>query len=106
MIETLSGEMCYVYEAIGETDLNKFKGGTYVIGYFLTQKEAEQAVKESGNYPAHRYVKAIQVLRELFTNSEDKYYLINKIEVGAESIVKARALAKLTSAEKKVLGLE
>lgn len=110
MVELLSGEIAYVYEAKVESDLNEYKGGTKLLGYFHSKVEAEQAIKNAGYHPSDGYVKSVQVFKQDlgkdYGAGQFHYYLLTQIELEDKETIKKRALGKLTLAEKQALGLE
>ncbi len=105
MIELLSGELAYLYEALGEIDQNEGRGGRRSLGFFHTQEEATEAAKNEGVMGTPGTVRTKQVLKQKMGNNQFAYWEIKKLEIEDQEAIRKRALAKLTFAEKKALGL-
>lgn len=102
MIETLVGTIINLWEGTGAGD--EEGRTTRSIGYFLTRVEAEEAVKKEFGVMGNP-VKNVQAIVQKMGASDPNYYLIKEVKLNDKASIKARALAKLTSEEKKVLGL-
>jgi hypothetical protein len=102
MKELLSGEVVTVWEGLGQGDSDFGNAPWYTVGYYLTNGEATEAVKTSGGWGSPGKVRSAQAIK-----SGDLYFLFEKIEITPVDLKKIRdqALAKLTPAEKKALGL-
>jgi hypothetical protein len=107
MSETISGTLVYLWEGRGQGDSDHGGTPTYTVGWYLTQIEAIEAVKTSGSWGSPGKVNMVQVLKEDHADGSSSYYEIRHIEVSSVDMNKARerALAKLTPAEKQLLGL-
>lgn len=103
MKEFLSGEVVYVYEGLGQGDSDHGNALWYTVGFYLTEEEAEEAVKTSGGWGTPGKVKIVQAIKA----SDDLYFRFQMIEISppSQERLKQKALAKLTSEEKKALGL-
>lgn len=109
MVETLEGELVWIWEACAEIDQNEGRGGLRLVGWYLTQSEAEESVKTEGVWgtPSH-HVKQFKALKVRMLGGTFSYWKIEEVKVEdpvTEAVIRNRALAKLTNEEKKVLGL-
>jgi hypothetical protein len=105
MVEILQGELVYLFEGRGDVDQTEGRGGTRCVGWYLSRKDAENAVKNEGVMGTPGYVKSHQALAVRMDNGDFQYYKIEKLEVETVETARQRALAKLTPEEKKLLGL-
>lgn len=101
MIELLSGELTYLWEM---TIVDGANGITQERAWFLTEEDAKEA-GELSKPGFIRYVQAYQVLKQKVRDNVFNYYKIERVRVYSDEEVKKQALAKLTSIEKRALGL-
>jgi hypothetical protein len=110
MKEMISGEVTTIWEGRGDVDMNEGKGGTRLVGWYLTEAEAKEAVKQEGCWGSPGFVRGYQVLKQKLSNNEVQYWKIERLEVQAHfdytNQVRKSALAKLTDEEKRVLGVK
>ncbi len=100
-----------VFTAYGEVDTNEGRGGRYVVGHFLKKELAVKAAAQKGVWGTsgditHRTVHAVTFVD---ADLERATHIVgDRIDMSYEDPqeVRERALAKLTPAEKKSLGLK
>lgn len=96
------------YEVRGETDTNEGRGGTYLVGYFSNSTLAAEAAESKGVWGSPGSVSPVSLVEVLFIDGTRVYYPnkpINLVNITTDEL-KARALAKLSDEDKKVLGVK
>lgn len=108
MNEKLDGEIVPLWEVYGESDTDEGRGGTYLVGYYLTIDEAREAALTKGVFgmPSSHITMCNGLLARSKDGCKDQYYLLKNITISnIEVKLRERALAKLSEDEKRVLGL-
>lgn len=105
MNKILEGLVVSLWEVRGENDTQEGRGGTHVVGYYLSEDEAKEAALTEGVFgmPSRHILK-----RECLRTQSPPYtsYLLQEVQISnIEVKLRERALAKLTEDEKRVLGL-
>jgi hypothetical protein len=110
-----------VYYPVANTDTEEGRGRQYPIAYFLDQTSAEVAGKKRGVQGTDCEVesKTVTLLdtsrgdpmsghlqEEIYLVGERVYRNLSEYKAGQEDEIRARAMAKLTAEERKVLGLK
>ncbi len=95
-----------VFRVVGNYDTTEGRGGQYTRGWYLCREIAQAAAK--GNYVMGTDCPIEELERVVVQMDEGSFLLGEKIDTSYEDprVVRARALAKLTDAERAALGLE
>lgn len=104
----ISGDMVTVYKGIGQVDQNEGRGGTRIVGYYLTLDEVVKAVENEGVMGTPGRFTVETALRKEAADGEYCYFIISPITISNFDMekVKREALNKLSDLEKKALGLK
>lgn len=109
MSETISGTIVELWEGRGQGDGDyAYSPPSFTVGWYFTELEAIAGVKGKGGWGSDGKVVRHQVLKQNHNDGSSSYYKMQVIEVSSINLDKMReeALAKLTPAEKKLLGVE
>lgn len=102
MVELLSGEMSHLWQLrITKVD----DDAQEEVSWFLTEEDAKEEALLARKPGIVSYVKAFQVLKQKMGDGRFTYWKVERVQIQSEPEIRQQALAKLTSIEKRVLGL-
>lgn len=93
MIEILSGTIVWLWEINGDffEDENEAEEAAQAAGIRLEKANQVQALKQGGHDRSEK---------------DHNFYIIRKVDLSSKEKLRQKALSKLTTLEKKALGLE
>lgn len=107
-VESVLLKRITAYEVRGQTDTTEGRGGTYLVGYFFNKSKADEAAKDKGVWGAAGDVHTVNVVELTYPQGFKVFYLDKPIDVksATNEELKAKALAKLTTEDKLILGIK